>query len=64
MTDTKTIPSPLEGGNCEVIYKFKIKQTDKPNSYIVFIEDFGDQKYMSGAYIYDNNKNEIHKLKR
>lgn len=59
---TKNIPSPLEGGNCEVIYNFKIKQTDKPNSYIVFIDDYGDRKYMSGTYVYDNLKNIIYLL--
>lgn len=63
LIDKKNVPSPLEGGNCEVTYKFKIKQTDKPNSYIVFIEDFGDKKNMSGTYIYDNNENIIYLLR-
>jgi len=55
---TKNVSSPLEGGNCQVTYHFKIKQTNKP-SYIVFIKDFGDKKYISDNYIYDNNKNVI-----
>jgi len=59
---TKNVPSPLEGGNCEVTYHFKLKQTDKPNSHIVFIEDFGDKKYMAETYIYDNSKNIIYLL--
>lgn len=55
---TKNVPSPLEGGSCHVTYHFKIKQTNKP-SHIVFIKDFGEKKYMSDSYIYDNNKNTI-----
>lgn len=59
---TKTVASQLEGGNCEVTYNFRIKQTDKPSSYIVFIEDYGDRKYMSATYVYDNLKNIIYLL--
>ena len=62
LINTKNIPSPLEGGNCEVIYNFRIKQTVNSNSYIVFIEDYGDKKYMDEMYMYDNSKNIIYRL--
>jgi len=62
LIDIKTISSPLEGGICHVTYHFKIKQTVKINSYIVFIEDYGDKKYMSETYMYDNLKNIIYLL--
>jgi hypothetical protein len=63
LIDKNYVPSQLEGGNCQVTYNFRIKQTDKPNSNIVFIKDFGDKKYISEKYIYDNSKKIIYLLR-
>jgi|LakMenE01Jun11ns_1017448.scaffolds.fasta_scaffold9849921_1 hypothetical protein len=55
LLDITYVPSPFEGGNCQVTYHFKINQPDKPNSCIVFIEDWGDNKYIADCFIYNNH---------
>jgi hypothetical protein len=51
--------SELEGGSCEVIYKFKILK--RKNSFIKFKADYGDYKYYD-YYFYDPKLNSVSKI--
>jgi hypothetical protein len=60
LVSEKYIPSLLEGDASQVTYKFKLLQKNELNSYINFIEDYGDTKNII-SYIYKNNKLELQK---